>query len=98
MSGIQAAGSWAGAMGQCQFMPSTYLHYAVSADGGSPDIWDNIGDVFASIANYILADGWDGEQKWGQEVMAGASDFRMSKSDLSHDTLFVRMEPVWAYV
>jgi membrane-bound lytic murein transglycosylase B len=61
-------GSWAGAMGQCQFMPSTYLRYAVSYGGRSPDIWDDTADVFASIANYIVADGWDGSQTWGREV------------------------------
>lgn len=61
-------GSWAGAMGQCQFMPSTYLNYAVSFDGRAPDIWDNTADVFASIANYIVAEGWNGDQTWGREV------------------------------
>ncbi|MDX2027537.1 MAG: lytic murein transglycosylase [Alphaproteobacteria bacterium] len=62
-------GSWAGAMGQCQFMPSTYLRHAVSYDGGnSPDIWDNSSDVFASIANYIVAEGWRGDLTWGREV------------------------------
>jgi membrane-bound lytic murein transglycosylase B len=63
-------GSWAGAMGQCQFMPSTYLHYAVSYEnGGAPDIWENTADVFASIANYIAVEGWKSELTWGREVI-----------------------------
>ncbi len=62
-------GSWAGAMGQCQFIPSTYLRYAVAYDGKSaPDIWDNTADVFASIAHYIAAEGWKDDLTWGREV------------------------------
>jgi membrane-bound lytic murein transglycosylase B len=62
-------GSWAGAMGQCQFMPSTYLKYAVDYDGdGYSDIWTNTGDVLASIANYIASEGWRSDQTWGREV------------------------------
>ncbi len=63
-------GSWAGAMGQCQFMPSTYRRFAVDGDGdGRRDIWENPHDVFASIANYLAAEGWRAGQSWGQEVM-----------------------------
>ncbi len=62
-------GSWAGAMGQPQFMPSSYLRYAEDFDGdGERDIWGNPGDVFASIANYLKAYGWDGESTWGRPV------------------------------
>jgi membrane-bound lytic murein transglycosylase B len=62
-------GSWAGAMGQCQFMPSTYLKYAVAyTNGVRSDIWDSEPDVFASIANYLAAEGWDSDLTWGQEV------------------------------
>jgi membrane-bound lytic murein transglycosylase B len=62
-------GSWAGAMGQPQFMPSSYLRYAEDFDGdGRRDIWGNQGDVFASIANYLKAYGWDGDATWGREV------------------------------
>jgi len=62
-------GSWAGAMGQCQFMPSTYLRYAVDYDKtGQRDIWENDKDVFASIANYLAAEGWRSDQTWGREV------------------------------
>ena len=53
-------GSWAGAMGQNQFMPSTYLGYAVDFDGdGQRDIWNSLPDVFASMANYLARSGWD---------------------------------------
>ncbi len=62
-------GSWAGAMGQCQFMPSTYLHYARAWRGGpSPDIWNDRADVFASAANYLSQLGWDPHQRWGRAV------------------------------
>ena len=62
-------GSWAGAMGQCQFMPSSYHSFAVDGDGdGVKDIWNSLPDVFASIANYLKIQGWDGEFRWGREV------------------------------
>lgn len=62
-------GSWAGAMGQCQFMPSTYLKYAVDYDqNGSRDIWNSRRDVWASIANYLASEGWNSELTWGREV------------------------------
>jgi len=61
-------GSWAGAMGQSQFMPSSFLTYAVSYRGESaPDIWNRRDDVFASIANYLARVGWRGEG-WGEAV------------------------------
>jgi len=62
-------GSWAGAMGQVQFMPSTYLSYAVNyAHPGQPDIWHNRGDVFASAAHYLSSLGWRRDEGWGREV------------------------------
>ncbi len=66
-------GSWAGAMGQCQFMPSTYLHYAKSWDGaGPPDIWTRPADVFASTANYLAGIGWKTDEGWGRRVRLSA--------------------------
>jgi membrane-bound lytic murein transglycosylase B len=63
-------GSWAGAMGQTQFMPSSYLTYAVDYAGkGRADIWRDRADVFASIANYLQRCGWDGGSGWGMEVV-----------------------------
>jgi len=65
----QMTGSWAGAMGQCQFMPSTYLHYAQDWNGGGrPDIWGTPADVFASTANYLSRIGWNPDHGWGRPV------------------------------
>jgi membrane-bound lytic murein transglycosylase B len=62
-------GSWAGAMGQAQFMPSSYLKYAVDFDGDERrDIWRSTPDALASIANYLKGFGWDDEETWGREV------------------------------
>jgi membrane-bound lytic murein transglycosylase B len=62
-------GSWAGAMGQPQFMPSSYLRYAEDFDGdGRRDIWTSQADVFASIANYLKGYGWAPGKRWGREV------------------------------
>lgn len=62
-------GSWAGAMGQSQFMPSTFLSYAVDYNGdGMHDIWNTKADVFASAANYLKQSGWRDDQTWGREV------------------------------
>lgn len=62
-------GSWAGAMGQSQFMPSSFLNFAVDHDGdGRKDIWSNKADVFASTANYLARSGWKGDQTWGRPV------------------------------
>lgn len=62
-------GSWAGAMGQPQFMPSSYLRFAVDADGdGRRDIWNSAADVFGSIANYLAGFDWRANETWGREV------------------------------
>ncbi|MCW8107197.1 lytic murein transglycosylase [Alteromonas ponticola] len=62
-------GSWAGAMGQSQFMPTSFLTYAVDYDGdGRKDIWNNYADVFASIANYLASEGWVETYTWGRQV------------------------------
>jgi len=62
-------GSWAGAMGQAQFMPSSYLKFAVDFDRDDRrDIWRSTPDVLASIANYLKGWGWDNEFRWGREV------------------------------
>lgn len=62
-------GSWAGAMGQPQFMPSSFLNYAVDGNGdGTKNIWTNETDVFASAANYLHQSGWNDKYTWGREV------------------------------
>jgi membrane-bound lytic murein transglycosylase B len=63
-------GSYAGAMGVAQFMPSSYRSYAVAASGhGNRDLWNNWGDIFASVANYLAQHGW----QYGDSVLADAS-------------------------
>ena len=63
-------GSWAGAMGQNQFMPSSFLNYATDFDkDGKKDIWSTLPDVFASSSNYLKESGWNDDLTWGREVM-----------------------------
>lgn len=65
----QLRGSWAGAMGQPQFLPSSYLAYAIDGDGdGKADIWGSEADALASIANYLKANGWQPGLSWGLPV------------------------------
>ncbi len=62
-------GSWAGAMGQSQFMPSSFVAYAADGNGdGKKDIWNTKADVFASAANYLKSHGWDDNYTWGRQV------------------------------
>lgn len=62
-------GSWAGAMGQLQFIPSTFVAYAVDFDDdGHRNIWTDLPDVFGSAANYLSSIGWRGDERWGREV------------------------------
>jgi membrane-bound lytic murein transglycosylase B len=70
----QMKGSWAGAMGQCQFIPTTFLLYAADGDGdGRYDIWTNKADVFASTVNYLHRAGWQPGIRWGEEVETSAA-------------------------
>lgn len=86
-------GSWAGAMGQSQFMPSSFLRYAVDYDGdGKRDIWNTLPDVFASIANYLSKSGWDDDYTWGRPVkLAAASDQPVNSKGLK----IVKSLPEW---
>ena len=62
-------GSWAGAMGQSQFMPSSFVRFAIDFNGdGKRDIWTTKADVFGSAANYLAKSGWKGDQTWGRKV------------------------------
>ncbi len=66
--------SWAGALGQPQFMPSNFLKYAADGDGdGRADIWGSVPDTLASIANYLARHGWVAGRDWGFEVTVPAS-------------------------
>jgi len=76
-------GSWAGAMGQTQFLPSAFLAYAVDADNdGRRDIWGSMADVTASTANYLARSGWLRGQPWGYEVRLPVG-FDLARADSS---------------
>jgi len=84
----QMIGSWAGAMGQTQFLPSNYLAYAVDADGdGRRDIWGSVADVMASTANFLASSGWQAGQPWGVEVrLPPGFDFELAAPDVRQPT------------
>lgn len=76
-------GSWAGAMGQPQFMPSSYLKWAADFDeDGRRDIWTSHADVFASIANYMKEHGWKPGELWGREVKVSPSAAKVIASEV----------------
>jgi lytic murein transglycosylase len=90
-------GSWAGAMGQTQFLPSNFLAYAVDADGdGRRDIWGSMADVMASTANFLARSGWQAGKPWGVEVRLptgfdyGRADTAMRQSSAQWATEGVR--------
>jgi membrane-bound lytic murein transglycosylase B len=78
-------GSWAGAMGHTQFMPSSYVKYAADGDGdGVGDIWTSIPDALASTANYLRQHGWQPGLPWGFEVaLPDGFDFRAHRQSFS---------------
>ena len=82
-------GSWAGAMGQSQFMPSSYIRYAQDYDNdGIKDIWNSHLDIFASIANYLKSYDWDNSKTWGREVIIKEKDFdKLNLDDLKNKSL-----------
>ena len=66
---FDAAGSWAGAMGQTQFIPTTFRDFAIDGDGDKRiDLWKSLADIFASSSNYLSRSGWQGNRTWGREV------------------------------
>ena len=81
---IDAKSSWAGAMGQPQFMPTTYEAYAVDFDGnGRRDLWNSLADVFGSAANYLKSAGWRANQTWGREVLLPSGfDYALAELDI----------------
>jgi len=84
-------GSWAGAMGQTQFMPSSFRAYAVDFDGdGRKDIWSNVADALGSSANYLARHGWDREMGWGFEVSAPPGATTTFKADIAPFGAFSR--------
>lgn len=78
-------GSWAGAMGQVQFMPTTFFKFAQDFDGcGRRDIWTRVPDVLASAANYLSTVGWQTDQPWGREVRLPAAGIDTTTAGLDH--------------
>ena len=76
-------GSWAGAMGQAQFMPSSYLKFAEDFDGdGRRDIWSSPSDVVASIANFLKGHGWTADEGWGREVKVSRETARRIDAEI----------------
>lgn len=81
-------GSWAGAMGQVQFMPTTFLDYAIDHDGdGRKDVWESLPDSFASAAHYLRRSGWNTGQTWGREVQLPAALARDKEALAERKTL-----------
>lgn len=74
------SGSWAGAMGQLQFMPSVFALHGVDGDGdGKIDIWNSLPDIFYSAANFLSKSGWKGDERWGREVVLPSNfDFALA--------------------
>ncbi len=90
-------GSWAGAMGQNQFMPSSFMAYAQDYNNdGRKDIWNSKPDIFASTANYLARSGWRGDERWGRQVIlpagfnAALADKDVTKSLAEWERLGVR--------
>ncbi len=82
ISADQMKGSWAGAMGQTQFIPTTYNTHAVDFDGdGRRDIWNSPGDALASTAHYLQSSGWQRGQPWGFEVKQLPANFDYALAD-----------------
>lgn len=83
----QLKGSWAGAVGNFQFLPSVYRDHAVDADGdGSIDLWDNFADAAESAARFLRARGWEPGERWGREVsLPAAFDYQLTDTTASVD-------------
>ena len=84
ISAERMSGSWAGAMGQLQFMPSTFDRYAVDGDGdGRIDIWNSLPDLFHSAGNFLASKGWRADERWGREVrLPEGFDFALSGTEV----------------
>ncbi len=80
--------SWAGAMGQTQFMPTNFVDFAIDFSGdGKPDIWTNVPDVLGSTGNYLHKGGWKYGERWGFEVITPSGfDYRRSRGTFAEWT------------
>jgi len=97
ISAEEMNGSWAGAMGQSQFMPSSFRQYAQDYDkDGHKDIWTTQSDVFASAANYLKSVGWQDDMTWGREVKLPSSGVASpDKAMALHDNKTKKSLPEW---
>ena len=97
ISAEEMNGSWAGAMGQSQFMPSSFRQYAQDYDkDGHKDIWTTQSDVFASAANYLKSVGWQDDMTWGREVKLPSSGVASSDKAMAlHDNKTKKSLPEW---
>ena len=95
----QMIGSWAGAMGQTQFLPSSFLAYAVDGDGdGRRDIWNSLPDVVASTSNYLARSGWLAQEPWGVEVRLPAGfDYGRADPSITRSTTQWSTEGVMSF-
>ncbi|HET7313823.1 MAG TPA: lytic murein transglycosylase, partial [Salinisphaera sp.] len=98
ISRSEMRGSWAGAMGNTQFLPTSFLAYAVDADGdGRRDIWGSIPDTMASTANYLAENGWRTGQPWGREaVLPAGFDYAQVGGETRKSTAAWRAQGVQA--
>lgn len=89
-------GSWAGAMGNMQFMPSAYRQYAVDGDNdGRADLWNSLPDALTSAANYLQQLGWQKNWRWGREVILPESfDYSLAGRDRPQTLIFWRQQGV----
>jgi membrane-bound lytic murein transglycosylase B len=89
-------GSWAGAMGHTQFMPSTYAQYAIDGDGdGLIDLFNSERDALASAANFLHQLGWQAGYRWGREILLPENfDYRLADKNQRHPLSFWRKQGV----
>ena len=91
MSSDKMIGSWAGAMGQSQFMPSSYLEYAIDYNNDKKiDLWNSYEDIFASIANYLRRHGWKAKEYWSNEYYSNENYLKQLKDKQIYSNKLLR--------
>ena len=91
ISSDKMVGSWAGAMGQSQFMPSSYLEYAIDHNNDKKiDLWNSYEDIFASIANYLRRHGWKAKEYWSNEYYSNEHYLKQLKDKQMYSNKLLR--------
>ena len=91
ISSDKMIGSWAGAMGQSQFMPSSYLEYAIDYNNDKKiDLWNSYEDIFASIANYLRRHGWKAKEYWSNEYYSNEHYLKQLKDKQMYSNKLLR--------